>query len=462
MRGGRQQRRKAPRFLRGAASAAIAAAILGATLISPATASAAGVKNADPYWFEDSYRTTSYVNLPATSAIVDTAGSGTAYLPPLSADAITYAPAYVGADIFEVGTATGVQGWGFNGAGLVREPFLDVPVSQPSGVSFLGQPPPGASSLGVRLAVASSNGVGIYAWNGADWGAAVSIPASGVIGVAAGADGGVLALTAGGFTLYAPDGKQAATVTGLSGLRGIASAAGGSLAAVWTAEGAAFYAWDGAAYTALPSWQEPTPSGGTLVSVAFFRGGAGFWLVTPTQAVAYGWDGTALLPLHGWDSTDTPSTLVAAAPGWEDTPGGLALLSAAGVSYQDAPAGALAADDARSLSGQAWAVFAPSAALQSVVLPVGHDMDEVKMVDTMAAMPTGTTLTYNVSTNGGAGWTATPPDTPTDVPSGSQLVYQAVLGTSEQTQTPVLDETQVFEIASEVTDEAQAVSWLLP
>ena len=142
-------------------------------------------------------------------------------------------------------------------------------------------------------------------------------------------------------------------------------------------------------------------------------------------------------------------------------PGGLALLSPTGVRYMDAPAGVLAADAARSLTGQAWSVFAASAALQSVVLPVGHDVSEVRMVDTMAALPSGTALGYRVSTDGGASWTNTPPLTPTNVPAGDALVYQAALSTMDAAQTPVLDETSLFEISTEVTNETRAVSWLL-
>lgn len=449
------RRRRWTRVAFGAAALALCAAL-------SVRVGAAGVRNPNPYWFQDSYRGTQYVDLGASTAIVDTAGTGTVYLPPLSADAIAYAPAFVGADIFEVATAGGVRGWGFNGAGMVREPFLDVPVSQPAGVAFLAQSPRGRPSLGVRLAVGSASGVGIYAWNGQVWAESLTISAPGVIGVAAGADGGVLAASAGGFTLYAPGGQEVAAVSGLADLRGIASAAGGSLVSVWTAAGASFYAWNGAAYAPLLSWQEPAPSGGTLVGVAFFRGGGGFWLVTATQAAAYGWNGAALVPLSGWSSTDTPSSLVAAATGWAGMPGGLALLSPTGVRYMDAPVGALAADPTRSLTGQAWPVFASSAALQSVVLAVGHDVSEVKMVDTMAALPAAASFTYEVSTDGGSTWTTTPPMTPTDVPAGASLVYRALLGTSTQAATPILDTTNLYEIATQTTSATRAVSWLLP
>jgi hypothetical protein len=400
------------------------------------------------------------VDPAATSAVVDTAGTGTVYLPPLSADDLAYAPAYVGADILEVGTAAGVQGWGFDGAGMVRETFLDVPVPNLAGVSFLGTPPPGSPGLGVALAVGTPSGVAVYAWNGATWAKALTVSDAGVVGVAPGADGGFLAATATGFTLYSPAGKALASVSGLSGVRGVAATDDGAIAAVWTAATASFYAWTGAGYVPLPSWAEPAPSGGTLLGVAFFRSGNGYWMVTPTQAAAYGWDGAALVPLSAWSTAGVPALAVAAATGWGQ--GSLALLSPAGITYLAASGGALGSDADKSIVGQAWAVFTPTAQLQSTVLPgLNHAVDEVRMVDTMAAMPPGSSLMYWVSTDGGAAWTETPPLQPTAVPAGSSLVYRAALSTADQAQTPVLDTTDLYEIATQVTDETQAVSWLL-
>ena len=433
--------------------------LAAAALLPPAAVTAAGVKNPNPYWFEDSYRTLGYVDMAATTAIMDNGGTGTAYLPPLSADDLAYAPPYVGADILEVGTASGVQGWGFNGAAMISEPFLDVAATDPAGVAFLGQAPPGEPGQGVRLAVAAGAGISIYGWNGVGWASVLNIAAPGIVGVAAGADGGVLAATAGGFTLYSPAGVQQTQVTGLSGLVGVTSAAGGMLVAVWTNTTASFYSWTGAQYMALPSWGEPEPAAGSLLGVAFFRGGGGYWLATPTQVVAYGWNGAVLAGLPGWGSSAMPAQAVAVATGWG--PGSVSVLSPAGAQYLDAPGGALGVGSARSIVGQSWAVFAASGMLGSAVLPVGHNVDEVRMVDTMAALPTGTALGYRVSTDGGATWTNTPPLTPTNVPAGDALVYQAALSTTDTAQTPVLDTTDLYEIATETQTETQAVSWLL-
>jgi hypothetical protein len=50
---------------------------------------------------------------------------------------------------------------------------------------------------------------------------------------------------------------------------------------------------------------------------------------------------------------------------------------------------------------------------------------------------------------------------PTTVPAGDALVYRAALGRSDAAQTPVLDTTDVYEIATETQTQTQAVSWLL-
>ena len=460
MGGGGARGRRGLRIRRGAAMAALAATLLCATPVNPA--SAAGVKDASPYWFQDSYRTTAYVAANAASAIVDTAGTGTVYLPPLSGDALAYAPPYVGADIVEVATATGVRGWGFNGSAMVREPFLNIPVANPSGIAFLGPPPPGDPALGVRVAVATAAGITVYAWNGATWAGALAVPASGVIGVAAGARGGMVAATTTSFTLYSPAGTAVTAVTGLSGIRGVTASASGGLVGVWTASAVSFYAWDGAAYVPLPSWTEPPPSGGTILGAALFANGTGYWVATPTQVIAYGWDGAGLAPLSAWASSAIPATPVAVAAGWGA--GSVALLSPSGIHYLDPYGGSMGSDTARSVLGRTWPVFATSGVLQSTVLPVGQPVDEVKMVDTLAALPSGAAVTYRVSTDGGTSWTDVPPDTPTTVPAGESLVYQAVLSTTNQAATPILDTTNLYQILTETITPTTppAVTWLLP
>ena len=436
-------------------------AVAASCLLLSGSARGAGMKNADPYWFADSYRTTTFVDLAATTAVVDTSGSGTVRLPALSPDGLAYAPRWVHADVMEVATASGVLGWGFNGTGLVREPFLDVAVTDPAGVTFLGRGPSGSTRQGVRIAVGSASGVGIYAWNGATWAQTVTIPATGTLGVAAGAGGGVLVAGAGGFALYSPAGQLVSSVSGLTGLAGVSSAEGGSVVAAWTGAGATFYGWTGSSYAPMTGWSEPVPSGGSLLGVAWFRGGGGFWLVTPTQAVAYAWNGTVLAPEPGRDTTAIPGTAAAVAPGWGA--GSLAVLHQTGVAYFDPQAGGFGQDVARSVLGQSWGIFAPSAVLQSSLLPgLTHNIDEVKMVDSMASMPASTSLTYQVSTDGGQTWTSTPPLTPTKVPAGQQVQYRAVLSTTNATETPVLDATDMYEIATVTYTVADAVSWLVP
>jgi len=234
---------------------------------------------------------------------------------------------------------------------------------------------------------------------------------------------------------------------------------GGALVAVWSRIAAFFYSWTGAQYAPLASWDEPEPPGGSLLGVAFFRGDGGYWLATPTQVVAYGWNGAVLQGLPGWGSSAMPAQAVAVATGWG--PGSVAVLSSARAQYLDAPGGGLGVDATGSIVGRSWAVFAASGTMQSAMLPVGHNVDEVRMVDMMAAMPAGTPLRYRVSTDGGGTWTNTPPLTPTAVPAGDALVYQAALSTTDAAQTPVLDETDLYEIATETQTETQAVSWLL-
>jgi len=145
-------------------------------------------------------------------------------------------------------------------------------------------------------------------------------------------------VTATGFTLYSPAGKDLASVSSFSAVRGSAATDNDSTAAVWTAAAASFHGWH-----------------------------AG--MVRPTS---------------------------------------------------------------------------PTAQLQSTVLPgLDHAVDEMRMVDTMAALPPGSALIYWGSTDGGATWTETPPLQPMAVPTGSLLVYGAVLSTADPAQMPVLDTTDL-------------------
>jgi hypothetical protein len=134
-----------------------------------------------------------------------------------------------------------------------------------------------------------------------------------------------------------------------------------------------------------------------------------------------------------------------------------------GWDYEDLVTGnTFGQDSIRSLAGQRWAAYAPRAVLESVALPVGHPVTQLRVEDAdcaagqsppnctaMATVPAGTSVGYRVSTDGCRTWTATPVFTNVTAPSGSSICYQITLTTSDPAVTPVVDVTNLYEIAQQ-------------
>jgi len=200
--------------------------------------------------------------------------------------------------------------------------------------------------------------------------------------------------------------------------------------------------------------------------VAFFPQGGGYWVLTQQgQLLAYAYGPSGLSPLPGWSlsvpvSLDVPVTV---ASGWSTAAG--AVVYPTGWDYEDLATGnTFGQDSIRSLSGQTWPAYAPQAVLASVALPVGHQVTQVRVEDAdcaagqsppdctaMAALPAGTSIAYQVSTDGCRTWTAAPVFSNVTVPAGASLCYRITLTTSDPAVTPVVDVTNLYEIAQRQT-----------
>ena len=445
-----------------AAAGPLGALVLVLALIVRA-ASAAGA--AGPWWFTDDYTSRAFIDPARTTAAVDTAGAGTVSLP--------LAPAALALDphraVGLIATSAGIQAWAFDGVGMARAPQLDLAGTGYVGAAWIGR-------AGNQLAAATSSSVCLAAWSGTGWrrvgaarvagatGVAEGVPGLGsaaslLVGTASGFD--VLEYTAGALTL-----DRGAGVNDLSGARGLASAPGGALVAVWHGDSVSVFGWDGHAYRETPTWEIPSGSQ-TVSAVAWFRDGNGYWVLTAAGALtAYGFDGSFVERIPALSTTLT-LPVAALGTGWRQ--GSVAALVPTGWRYEDGSP--LGGDPARSVTGLRLGLYASSAQLQSPVLAVGHDVDEMQVDATLARPVPGTSIAYAVSTNGGETWTAaTPclnPAAPftqcavdnTPVPPGRAVVYRLTLATSDPARTPVVDATQLFEIATEVeaTSGARAI-----
>lgn len=443
--------------------AGVGAALAAAALLLGPAASAGTVANTSPYWFQDDYLDTSSVNLAATTAVVNTATPGTVQLP--------YAPTQAAFDpkgtYALVATQGGVDAYVFDGQGVKPVTSWSLGSLAATGVAWVDS--------GDAFAIGTASQVVVYGLN--QQGNAVlaaEAPASGVVALAAGPSAlpsAVLAATSTGAQIYEAQGTSLAGISGgpggLSGNLGVASTADGAVAATWQQEAVQLWTWDGAAYLSATSWDPPTPplADGAVVGVAFFPQGGGYWVLTQQrQLLAYAYGAAGLSALPGWSLSvpTSPEPPVTVASGWGTASAGVVYPT--GWDYEDAGTGVFGQDTIRSLTGQTWPSYAPQAVLESVVLPVGHAVTEVRVEDAdcgsgqtppnctqVATVPSGTGVSYQVSTDGCQTWAPTPVFTNVTVPSGTSLCYQITLTTSDPTVTPVVDVTNLYEIAQQQT-----------
>ena len=289
----------------------------------------------------------------------------------------------------------------------------------------------------------------------------------------------LLAATATGTTLFEAQGSTLVALpggpSGLAANLGVAATTDGSVAVTWQQEAVQLWAWNGAAYAPAATWDPPVPpvADGPVVGVAFApqsngQGGA-LWVLTgqgQLLAYAYGPAGLSGLPAFSLSVPANPNPPAGLAAGW--APDAVGVLYPTGWVYEDLGTGnTLGQDSARSLTGQTWAVYQVNAVLQSAVLPVGHTVDDVRVEDAdcaagktppncsaLPSLPAGTSVAYQVSTDGCHTWTDTPVFTNVSVPPGTSLCYRLALATTDPTVTPVVDVTNLYEIAERTTVES--------
>ena len=448
------------------------ALLASVVLLWPGPVSGAAVRGAVPFWWQDEYTDAAGVDPGPTSAALDTAGTGTVLLPYRSMQ-LAFDP--VGSYVLAA-TPGGVGAYYFDGAGVRPLPAWDLGSTGAAGVAWVDGGTAFAVSTGAQLAV-----YGIDAAGQATLAAAAVPSGSGLLAPGpADLPSAVLAATPGGAQLYAAQGTALVPLSGgpggIEANLGVAATADGAVAATWQAGAVQLWAWDGAAYLPAPAWNPPAPEAadGPVVGVAFFAQGGGFWVLTrqgQLWAYAYGTTGLTALTTQSLSLSALPDPPAGLAVGWG--PGSVAALYPTGWTYADPGAGGtLAVEAARGLSGQRWPAFAATAALRSIPLPAGHAVSELRVEDADCAagalppdcsalpqLPPGTALSYALSTDGCATWTPAALFTNVALAPGQDLCYQITLRTTDSTQTPRLDVTDLYEVAARVT--AQAVPALL-
>ncbi len=191
-------------------------------------------------------------------------------------------------------------------------------------------------------------------------------------------------------------------------------------------------------------------------------------LTAQGQLLAYAYVPAGLSALPGFSLSvpADPNPPAGLAPGWAADSVGV--LYPSGWAYEDLGTGnTLAQDAVRSLTGQTWAVYQGNAVLQSVVLPVGHAVDDVRVEDANCAagkVPPNCTGRATLPhrhlgrlpgehrwlphLDGCAGLHQRLR------PAGTSLCCRLARATTDPTVTPVVDVTNLYEIAERTTVES--------
>ncbi len=311
-----------------------AAVILLALLLAAPAALAGVVKSQNPYWFQDTYTDTTSVDIPATSALVDTAGTGTVTLP-FRPVGISFDPAGTHA---LVSTLDGIFAFVYDGQSVVPVTTWNLGgIAGTTGVSWIDG--------GSAFAAATSGEIAVYGLVPNAGYTAVRVATarfSGAVGLAPGPAAlltAVLVATAGGATILEAQGTALVPASGgpagLSGNLGVAATADGAVAATWRRGAVQLWAWDGSAYAAAMPWDPPAPpaADGPVVSVAFFPGstglGGGYWVLTAGgRLLAYTYGPGGAVPVPGLStavpvSPDAPAAIGA---GWPAVPDSVGVL----------------------------------------------------------------------------------------------------------------------------------------
>lgn len=438
----------APRFL-----ALLAAGLLAA---NSATAVAAGVVHRNPWWFRDGYRQATFVDPLRTTAALDTWDGGTVRLP--------YAPLQLALDprgtYALLALPQGVSGYVFDGRRVRAVRRWDLGALPARGVSWIDRGRAFALNTGTRLVVYGlAAGVAVRAGEVQVAGAGDLAPGPRALPLA------LLAADASGATLYRAVGTTLQAVpggpAGLTSNLGVAATPGGGVVATWQAGAIQIWVWDGGSYLRARGWDPPAqaPGAASVVGVAFFPGGGGYWVLTADGRLnAYAIGTASLQPVAGL-SRHLAADPAGLAAGW----GGdaVAVLYPTGWLYEQAQTGGgLVTDVPRSLSTSPWPVYAASAVLVSRTLAVGHSVGEVRIEPARCSgrpdptdctdtprLPPGTAMAYALSTDGGRHWTAVPAAQVVTVPPGDRVLYRLSLHTADATTTPVVRVTNIYELA---------------
>jgi hypothetical protein len=91
--------------------------------------------------------------------------------------------------------------------------------------------------------------------------------------------------------------------------------------------------------------------------------------------------------------------------------------------------------------------YSDEAALVSVPIPAIIEVDKL-VLKSVQETPPGTSVEYQVSTDGGVTWITAEPNVPVGVPQGNSITYKIVLKSTDSALTPSVDKVEILQIGT--------------
>ncbi|MGB9866531.1 MAG: hypothetical protein ACPLPR_01285 [Bacillota bacterium] len=384
-------------------------------------------------WVEDDYLDFSKTDSLRTTAVVDTVPPGLVVLPrewgrvalhPSEMSLVAAAP-------------DGLRGYGFDGSRLVRDSRLDA--------SFPGVFAAAFSSDGRFLAAVSSSGE-VRVWGRDPEGVLRQVASlSGFAGAVAlepafGADFWVVGSTWARYLGF--DGSSWREVGAFRLL--LSGAVSGSwyaprgLLAVLDAGRVRCFGFDGATFREVPAFGVPAEGASGVV-----QHGIGYGVVVGDRVLCYGFGPEGVVRVPSLDVVLPEACFGGAVSLWGDLD--FVVVTDWGARYLAWSGSGWCFDPARSLSGEVWGGYRPSAEYRSVVVASEVPV-ELVYLEAEYQVPSGCGLVFQVSTDGGFTWTDAVPSEVQEVPSGPSLGYRALLSSPDPAVTPSIDRVTLLQI----------------
>lgn len=379
---------------------------------------------------DDHFLDLSRVDQAVTTALVDTAPPGLVYLPS-SGDAVALRPGTLQLAAVAQG---GVKGYAWDGTRMARDVRLDVSLPGAVAVAF--------SSDGGLMAAGTSSQVRVWGFDASGYARTLA---------ALGGFSRVLALEPGrgwDFWVLEParavclgfDGASWRPAFSLSLSRGLSmswSIERRSLA-VLDGDRVRYFGFGGSGFVEVPACGASVSGASGVV-----QHGHGYSVVAGRTALGYALTASGAARSPALDLALPEQGFGGAVSPWG--PYDWVVQTSYGARYVAWTGSGWLFDPTRTVAG-VFGGYRDLTELRSVVFPSSEPVARVRL-EAECQIPAGTSLQFEVSTDGGAVWTPVPLGVNTDVSQGSSLCYRALLASSDPSVTPVLDRVRLLQIS---------------